>query len=151
MDRAFLIGGFYENKIFTDTVLVLTLLVSASCTFNGNVTTNTGTSVSETNSSSESISTTEKKLEQIKVVAPAGATAISIVKPMKDLVEFDGTKVNYEIVPTTDLIMARLTSKEANFAIILLTLLPSYTVRKMPLQTVICVNGENIYSHPLRY
>lgn len=134
-----------KNKIFTVTVLVLTLLVSASCTFNGNVTTNTGTSVSETNSSSESISTTEKKLEQIKVVAPAGATAISIVKPMKDLVEFDGTKVNYEIVPTTDLIMARLTSKEADFAIIPVNLAAQLYRKKMPYKLVSVVTWGNIY------
>jgi len=86
-----------------------------------------------------------KKVEQIKVVAPSGATAVSIVKPMKDTTVLDGTKINYEIVPTTDLIVARLTAKEADLAIVPVNLAAQLYQKQMPYKLTSVVTWGNLY------
>ena len=87
----------------------------------------------------------EKKIEQIKVVAPAGATAVSIVKPMKDTTELDGTKINYEVVPATDLIVARLTAKEADLAVVPVNLAAQLYQKQMPYKLTSVVTWGNLY------
>ena len=92
------------------------------------------------------------KLEQIKVVAPSGATAISIAKPMKDTLDVNGTKVQYEVVPTTDLIVARLTSGEADFAVVPVNLAAQLYQKKMPYKLASVVTWGNLFiasSEPL--
>lgn len=83
--------------------------------------------------------------EQIKVVAPAGATAISIAKPMKDTLEIGGTKVLYEVVPSTDLIVARLTAKEADFAIVPVNLAAQLYRKEMPYMLTSVVTWGNLF------
>ena len=87
----------------------------------------------------------EKKIEQIKVVAPAGATAVSIVKPMKDTTSLDGTKIDYEVVPATDLIVARLTAKEADLAIVPVNLAAQLYQKQMPYKLTSVVTWGNLY------
>ncbi|HEY8499540.1 MAG TPA: ABC transporter substrate-binding protein [Clostridia bacterium] len=87
----------------------------------------------------------EEKIEQIKVVAPAGATAVSIVKPMKDTAELDGTKIEYEVVPTTDLIVARLTANEADLAIVPVNLAAQLYRKQMPYKLTSVVTWGNLY------
>ncbi len=87
----------------------------------------------------------ETKVEQMKVVVPAGATAISIVKPMKDTVDINGTTVQYEVVPTTDLIVARLTAKEADFAIVPVNLAAQLYQKQMPYKLSSVVTWGNLY------
>ena len=79
-----------------------------------------------------------------QVVAPAGATAISIVKPMKDARNFNGTEIEYEVVPTTDLIVARLTAKEADFAVIV-NLAAQLYQKKLPYKLASVVTWGNLY------
>lgn len=85
------------------------------------------------------------KVEQINMVAPAGATAISIVKPYKDTTELDGIPVRYEIVPTTDLIVARLTAKEADFAVVPVNLAAQLHQKKLPYKLASVVTWGNLY------
>lgn len=85
------------------------------------------------------------KTEQIKVVAPSGATAISISKAMKDTSEINGTTVQYEVVPTTDLIVARLTSKEADFAVVPVNLAAQLYQKNMPYKLISVVTWGNLY------
>jgi len=87
----------------------------------------------------------ETRPEQIKVVTPAGATAISIVKPMKDTQEIGGTKVLYEVVPSTDLIVARLTAKEADFAIVPVNLAAQLYRKQMPYSLTSVVTWGNLF------
>jgi len=87
----------------------------------------------------------EKKIEQIKVVVPAGATAVSIVKPMKDTRELNGTKIEYEVVPTTDLIVARLTAKEADLAIVPVNLAAQLYQKQMPYKLTSVVTWGNLF------
>lgn len=88
---------------------------------------------------------TNNPVDQIKVVAPAGATAVSIVKPMKDTTELNGTSVAYEIVPTTDLIVARLTAKEADFAIVPVNLAAQLYQKEMPYKLTSVITWGNLY------
>jgi len=85
------------------------------------------------------------KTEKIKVVAPSGATAVSISKAMKDTTEIDGTKVDYEVVPTTDLIVARLTSKEADFAVVPINLAAQLYRKNVPYKLVSVVTWGNLF------
>jgi len=85
------------------------------------------------------------KTEKIKVVAPSGATAVSISKAMKDTTEIDGTKVEYEVVPTTDLIVARLTSKEADFAVVPINLAAQLYRKNVPYKLVSVVTWGNLF------
>ncbi len=89
--------------------------------------------------------TTEIKPEQLKVVAPAGATAISIAKPMKDTAEVEGVAVQYEVVPTTDLIVARMTAKEADFAVIPVNLAAQLYQKKLPYKLAAAVTWGNLF------
>lgn len=88
---------------------------------------------------------TEKMPEQLKVVAPAGATAISIARPMKDTVEMEGIPVQYEVVPTTDLIVARLTAKEADFAVVPVNLAAQLYQKKLPYKLASVVTWGNLF------
>ena len=87
-----------------------------------------------------------KKIEQIKVVAPAGTAAVSIVKPMKDTTSLDGTKIDYEVVPATDLIVARLTAKEADLAIVPVNLAAQLYQKQMPYKLTSVVTWETFTS-----
>jgi len=85
------------------------------------------------------------KTEKIKVVAPSGATAISISKAMKDTSELNGTRVEYEVVPTTDLIVARITSKEADFAVVPVNLAAQLYQKNIPYKLTSVVTWGNLY------
>jgi NitT/TauT family transport system substrate-binding protein len=87
----------------------------------------------------------EKKPDQLSVSAPAGATAISIAKPMKDTAETDGIPVHYEVVPTTDLIVARLTAKEADIAIVPVNLAAQLYQKKLPYKLTSVVTWGNLF------
>lgn len=88
---------------------------------------------------------TPKMPEKLNVVAPAGATAISIAKPMKDIAEIDGIPVQYEVVPTTDLIVARLTAKEADFAVVPVNLAAQLYQKKLPYKLASVVTWGNLF------
>ncbi|NLO39937.1 MAG: ABC transporter substrate-binding protein [Ruminiclostridium sp.] len=88
---------------------------------------------------------TEIKPEKMKVAAPAGATAISIAKPMKDTAEVDGVAIEYEVVPTTDLIVARMTAKEADFAVIPVNLAAQLYQKKLPYKLASVVTWGNLF------
>ncbi len=85
------------------------------------------------------------EIRQIKVAAPSGATAISIIKPMKDTVNLNGTEILYEVVPTTDLIVARLTSREADFVIVPVNLAAQLYRKKLPYKLTSVVTWGNLY------
>jgi len=87
----------------------------------------------------------EKKPEKLNVAAPAGATAISIAKPMKETSEIDGVPVQYEVVPTTDLIVARLTAKEADFAVVPVNLAAQLYQKKLPYKLASVVTWGNLF------
>lgn len=117
-----------NKRFFIFVCLVLAVFVLSSCSA-GNVT--------EQNNAA--------KTGQIKVVAPSGATAISISKAMKDTAEIDGTKVEYEIVPTTDLIVARLTAQEADFAVVPVNLAAQLYQKKVPYKLTSVVTWGNLF------
>ena len=85
------------------------------------------------------------KTEQIKVAAPAGATAVSISKAMKDTTELNGTTIQYEVVPTTDLIVARITSKEADFAVVPVNLAAQLYQKNVPYKLASVITWGNLY------
>lgn len=85
------------------------------------------------------------KIEQLNVIAPAGATAISLSKPMKDTSEMNGIPVKYEVVPTTDLIVSRLTAKEADIAIVPVNLAAQLYQKKLPYKFISVVTWGNLY------
>lgn len=129
--------------------LLLTALMFVSCTG--------GTEdISDKNGSSDITGTAEAtgttpaesaavKTEKIKVVAPSGATAISISKAMKDTAEINGTTVQYEVVPTTDLIVARLTSKEADVAVVPVNLAAQLYQKNLPYKLTSVVTWGNLF------
>jgi len=128
-------GGFFlwrfadmKKKIFIFTTLVLFAFLSVACTT---------TNLTDQNKT--------VKTEQIKVVTPSGATAISISKAMKDTSEINGTKVQYEVVPTTDLIVARITAKEADFAVVPVNLAAQLYQKNLPYKLTSVVTWGNIF------
>ncbi len=67
----------------------------------------------------EEVKQEEKKtLEELKVIAPAGAPTLSMLHMMEKTKEMDGTKVNYQVIKATDVLMGKLISKEVDFAIV---------------------------------
>ncbi len=137
-----------KKKILVLAAVLTSLCLFTSCTIIGNNTGTTGSETKEANITEESSGVTapaEKNPEQIKVIAPAGATAVSIVKPMKDTPSFNDTKIIYEVVPTTDLIVARLTSKEADFAVLPVNLAAQLYQKKMPYKLTSVVTWGNLY------
>jgi len=139
-----------KKKVLIFTAVLISVFFLASCAFTDNGTDVTGsgtlgTTVTDNQTVTTQIETPEKKPEQIKVVAPAGATAVSIVKPMKDTKEINGTRVEYEVVPTTDLIVARLTSKEADFAVMPVNLAAQLYQKQMPYKLTSVVTWGNLY------
>lgn len=117
-----------KKRVFVLIALLLFVFVSVSCTINN---------IPQDNKS--------VKTEQIKVVAPSGATAVSISKAMKDNTEINGTTVQYEIVPTTDLIVARITSKEADFAVVPVNLAAQLYQKNIPYKLTSVVTWGNLY------
>ena len=87
----------------------------------------------------------EKMPEKLNVVAPSGATAISIVKPMKDVSLMGNIPVQYEVVPTTDLIVARLTAQEADFAVLPVNLAAQLHQKKLPYKLASVVTWGNLF------
>jgi len=137
-----------KKCLFITTVLIsLFLLVSCTSTQNGAENTTEGDTNVTTGTLAEATQsgTIEKKPDKIKVVAPSGATAISIVKPMKDTKNLNDTEIEYEVVPTTDLIVARLTSKEADFAIIPVNLAAQLYQKKLPYKLTSVVTWGNLF------
>ena len=139
-----------KKKVLIFTAMLISVFFLASCAFTNNGTDVTGsetigTTVTDNQTVTTQTETPEKKPEQVKVVAPAGATAVSIVKPMKDTKEVNGTKVEYEVVPTTDLIVARLTSKEADFAVMPVNLAAQLYQKQMPYKLTSVVTWGNLY------
>ena len=136
-----------KKKFLILTVILVSifLLVSCKAADNGTETTTAGTESAGTATSATTTAQEEAKPDKIKVVAPAGATAISIVKPMKDTKELNGTAIEYEVVPTTDLIVARLTSKEADFAVIPVNLAAQLYQKKMPYKLTSVVTWGNLF------
>ncbi|NLY19330.1 MAG: ABC transporter substrate-binding protein, partial [Clostridiaceae bacterium] len=65
--------------------------------------------------------------------------------PMKDARNFNGTEIEYEVVPTTDLIVARLTAKEADFAVIPVNLAAQLYQKKLPYKLTSVVTWGNLY------
>lgn len=125
--------------------LVLTVFLLAACTA-GNINNQNETGEQgETRGQNEPTPTETVKTGKIKVVAPSGATAISISKAMKDTTEINGTTVEYEIVPTTDLIVARLTSKEADFAVVPVNLAAQLYQKKVPYKLTSVVTWGNLF------
>jgi len=117
-----------KKRIFISGILVFAVLFIAACS--------TGINPE---------SSKPAKTEQIKVVTPSGATAVSIVKAMKDTTEIGGTEVQYEVVPTTDLIVARLTSNEADFAIVPINLAAQLYQKNVPYRLTSVVTWGNLY------
>jgi NitT/TauT family transport system substrate-binding protein len=64
---------------------------------------------------------------------------------MRDTDGINETVINYEVVPTTDLIVARLTAKEADFAVVPVNLAAQLHQRKMPYKLVSVVTWGNLY------
>lgn len=140
-----------KKKCLIFTVVLISLFLLVSCTTNQNDTETTtgGTNTSDTATGIPADDTKANSIEtkpgKIKVVAPAGATAISIVKPMKDTRNLDGTEIEYEVVPTTDLLVARLTSKEADFAVIPVNLAAQLYQKKLPYKMTSVVTWGNLF------
>lgn len=137
------------RKQFLCMFIVLVLMVSTACTFavppaNQPEDKQTEENLPEGNPAEE-IQAQEKLPDKINVAAPSGATAISIAKPMKDTTELMGIPVNYEVVPTTDLIVARLTSKEADFAIVPVNLAAQLYQKKLPYKLTSVVTWGNLF------
>ena len=64
---------------------------------------------------------------------------------MKDTTEINGTSVQYEVVPTTDLIVARITSKEADFAVVPVNLAAQLYQKNIPYKLTSVVTWGNLY------
>lgn len=87
----------------------------------------------------------EKLPEKLNVAVPSGATAISLAKPMKDTAGIEGIPVQYEVVPTTDLIVARMTAKEADFAVVPVNLAAQLYQKKLPYKLASVVTWGNLF------
>ncbi len=61
---------------------------------------------------------TKETLEELNVIAPAGAPTLSMLNMMEKNKEINGTKVNYQVIKATDVLVGKLVSKEADFAIV---------------------------------
>lgn len=107
------------KKIFNIALLlVVFVFVFSACSANTN----------GVNSSDENldIEKTEEDLEdvslkikrEINVAVPAGTPALSIIKMINEKYSPDGYVVNYEVVNSTDLLSAKILSKEADILII---------------------------------
>jgi len=129
-----------KRKMVLLLVSVLFLVLAASCTF-----TLPPAQTPELSPTEAPPAKTEQNPEKLKVVAPAGATAISIARPMKDTTAMDGIPVQYEVVPTTDLIVARLTAMEADFAVLPVNLAAQLYQKKLPYKLASAVTWGNLF------
>lgn len=138
------------KKQFLCMLIGLMLIVSSSCTILNLPEANppeeniTDENLPGENPAEENV-TEEKLPDKINVTVPSGATAISIAKPMKDTLEFNSVPVNYEVVPTTDLIVARLTAREADFAIVPVNLAAQLYQKKLPYKLTSVVTWGNLF------
>lgn len=105
------------KKIISILSLLFIIVLSFSACTNSNVEGDVNTEEVAVDMQSEENQNVKIERE-ISVAVPAGTPALSIVKMINDNYAPNGYKVNYEVVNSTDLLSAKILSKEADILIV---------------------------------